>query len=132
MRKIGLAIVALGLLGGSARAELLAQVALNGVWQGGAYSNDNTHQFNGCTATAPYLSGISMFVTVDRTYGWALGFRSEAWNLQTNQQIPLSDVRRPKPMVRNRQSTRCPYGYRSDGCGLGTDQTVPGRVPVED
>jgi hypothetical protein len=90
VRKLGLAIVALGFLGGSARGELLAQFPLNGMWQGGAFSNDNTHQFNACTASAPYLSGISMFVSVNRAYGWSLAFRSEAWNLQKNQQIPLS------------------------------------------
>jgi hypothetical protein len=88
--RMGLAIVALGLLGSTARAELLAQVPLNGSWQGGAFTDDNTHQFNGCTATARYNSGISMFVSINRTYGWALGFHSDSWNLETKQQIPLS------------------------------------------
>jgi hypothetical protein len=73
-----------------ARAAQLSAVPLYGHWTGGAFSDDNTQKFNGCTASAPYVSGITMFVTINRMMGWSIGFFSNEWSLQPRAQIPLS------------------------------------------
>jgi hypothetical protein len=74
----------------SASADMLRSIPLYGHWSGGAFADDNSHKFNACTASVPYQSGIIMFVSVNRGMGWTIGFRSEEWNLQPHQQIPLS------------------------------------------
>jgi hypothetical protein len=74
----------------AARAAEIAQLAFNGIWRGGAYTDDNTSQFSHCAAYVPYRSGITMFVAINRTFGWTLAFADPAWNLHANEQIPLS------------------------------------------
>ena len=67
----------------------IAPIPLIGPWHGGAYSNDSTGKFNGCIATVPYHSGITMAVAVFANYSWSLGFGDQAWNMKIGQQIPL-------------------------------------------
>lgn len=94
MRKAMLAAVAavlcrLTVLAPPAHAAEIAQLALNGMWHGSAYSDDKTSQFSHCAAFAPYRSGITMFVSINRAFGWTLGFADPAWNFKPNEQIPL-------------------------------------------
>jgi hypothetical protein len=84
------AICFMAIAASPARAAQIGTIPANGAWVGGAYSDDHTHQFSHCAATASYRSGIFMTVSIGRDYGWILGFASDAWNFQTGQQIPLS------------------------------------------
>jgi hypothetical protein len=69
---------------------LISRLPFNGVWQGGAYGDEQTHQFQYCSAGASYRSGITMLVTITRNLGWGLAFGDQEWSLQPNQEIPLS------------------------------------------
>jgi hypothetical protein len=60
-----------------------------GHWTGGAFTNDNTGQFSGCVATAPYLSGITLGVMINPDGNWGLGFTHQAWRLQQGQSFPI-------------------------------------------
>lgn len=60
-----------------------------GLWSGGAYTNDQTGTFSHCGASVGYHSGILMLVTINRSFGWALGFYSPEWNLVPKTQIPV-------------------------------------------
>jgi hypothetical protein len=60
-----------------------------GLWSGGAYTNDQTGAFSHCGANVPYKSGITMFVVINRSYAWSLGFASQQWNLVPKAQIPI-------------------------------------------
>ena len=60
-----------------------------GLWSGGAYTNEQTGGFSHCAASVPYKSGISMFVAVNRLFGWSLGFYDPQWNLTPASQIPI-------------------------------------------
>jgi hypothetical protein len=77
-------------LGGSAAAAQISNLQLNGLWQGGAFTNDVSHQFSHCSAWVPYKSGITMYVTVNRGFAWNIAFSHPAWNFANGQQIPLS------------------------------------------
>jgi hypothetical protein len=61
----------------------------SGPWQGGAFGDDRTSQFNSCVASTSYQSGITMHVMVDKGWQWSLGFSSDAWNLQKGASIAL-------------------------------------------
>jgi len=73
-----------------AEAAQLFSISPVGLWQGAAFSNDQTHQFSHCSAWVPYRSGTTMYVTVNRIYAWNLAFLNPAWNLTLKQQIPLA------------------------------------------
>ena len=60
-----------------------------GLWQGGAYTDDSTGDFSHCAASAPYNSGIVFFVSVNKNWGWTLGFAHDLWALTEGQTIPL-------------------------------------------
>jgi len=60
-----------------------------GAWSGGAFTNDRTGEFNGCIATAPYKSGITMVVMVTPKMTWNLGFTRSSWNNQVNSTFPI-------------------------------------------
>jgi hypothetical protein len=88
---LAMAVAAAGIFGTSARADsLIGSMPLNGMWQGGIFNDDQTHAFSYCAASAPYRSGITMYVVINRGYGWGLAFQSAGWNLEKNQQIPLA------------------------------------------
>src|SRR5579864_6728594 len=63
-----------------------------GAWIGDAYTNDQSGTFSHCAASAGYKSGITMAVSVDRNYNWALGFLSKAWSLTPGTEIPITLV----------------------------------------
>ena len=60
-----------------------------GLWNGGAYTNDQTGAFSHCAATVPYVSGINMFAVVNRFFGWSLAFAHPQWTLTPKAQIPI-------------------------------------------
>lgn len=60
-----------------------------GNWSGGAYTDNNSGQFANCIASAPYLSGISVFVVVSSQYNWSLGFSHNSWRLQQGEAFPI-------------------------------------------
>jgi hypothetical protein len=75
----------------SARAETIRNFH-SGTWFAGAYTNDQSKQFSHCAASASYRSGILMMVSIGRDFGWRLGFANDAWNMTSNQQIPVKLV----------------------------------------
>ena len=74
-----------------ARADVIRNFQ-SGAWFAGAYNDNTTKRFSHCAASTSYRSGIWMIVSIGRDFGWRLGFRSEAWNLAANQQIPVKLV----------------------------------------
>jgi hypothetical protein len=60
-----------------------------GLWTGGAWTNDQTGAFSHCAASVPYASGITMFASINRFFGWSLGFGHPQWALTPKTQIPI-------------------------------------------
>jgi hypothetical protein len=60
-----------------------------GHWKGGAYIDDKTGAFSNCIVSAPYLSGINMYVLVDKNAQWSLGFSKNSWRLEKGSQFPI-------------------------------------------
>jgi hypothetical protein len=63
-----------------------------GNWNGGAYTNDATGAFSGCTAGANYQNGIYFAVSVSENNTWSLGFGHPSWQLTPNQAFPIDLV----------------------------------------
>lgn len=61
-----------------------------GQWNGGAYNDDQTKRFSHCAAGVPYRSGITLFVSVTRSFEWILGFYNPAWNLTPGQTVSVA------------------------------------------
>jgi hypothetical protein len=61
-----------------------------GLWQGGAFANDQTRQFTHCAAGASYKSGIFLSVGIDRADRWSLLFADPSWHLTVGQHIPVT------------------------------------------
>jgi len=61
-----------------------------GVWTGGAFTNDSTGQFTGCIASAPYVSGVVLYVMIKPDGGWNIGFSHQSWELQVGQVFPIN------------------------------------------
>jgi hypothetical protein len=51
-----------------------------------------TGAFNGCTAGAPYQSGIYFVVSVSAKMTWSLGFAHPSWQLTPNEAFPIDLV----------------------------------------
>ncbi len=60
-----------------------------GVWNGGAYTNNETGEFSHCAAAAHYKSGINLHVAVQKTGEWNLAFSNPAWRLTVGRAIPF-------------------------------------------
>jgi len=66
-----------------------------GNWHGGSYTFDKTGQFgkagqfSHCAISASYASGILFIVSVNRNYGWQLGFVNNGWQLNEGENIPI-------------------------------------------
>lgn len=63
-----------------------------GNWNGGAYTNDASGEFSGCTAGATYHNGIYFAVSVSSNVTWSLGFAHPSWQLTPNQAFPIDLV----------------------------------------
>lgn len=87
---LGLLTAIFGVVGTTTPALAAQMRSLSvGLWQGGSYNDDQTKQFTGCVATVRYNSGIFMTVSINRSFGWSLGFSNPTWALQQDQQVPL-------------------------------------------
>jgi hypothetical protein len=60
-----------------------------GGWSRGAFTNDQSGAFTGCIATAPYKSGITVFVMVRENVTWNLGFSHNSWSLSPGSAFPI-------------------------------------------
>jgi hypothetical protein len=94
MRKIAFIVVSIGTLvcatSGLAKGPFgFIQV---GNWKGGAYTDDTTGAFTGCTAGAPYQSGIYFAVSVSARMTWSLGFAHPSWQLTPKEAFPIDLV----------------------------------------
>jgi hypothetical protein len=89
------ALIALALIAGFAASAGAAKAAVPsrpfhyGLWSGGAYTNVQTGAFSHCAAGVPYVSGILLAVSVDRSFNWSLGFADPQWRLTVKTQIPI-------------------------------------------
>ena len=61
-----------------------------GSWTAGAYTKQNTKQFNHCAAVATYNSGILMLFSVSRSYAWAMSFAHPSWRLTQGQSYNIA------------------------------------------
>ncbi|EAV44530.1 hypothetical protein SIAM614_05190 [Roseibium aggregatum IAM 12614] len=92
MMRVVHSLVAAGflLLGsfGSGQAAVVDSFRI-GSWNGSAFTDDQTGAFTTCVASANYRSGITLYVQVDTTYNWAIGFSAPHWNMKVGADIPL-------------------------------------------
>jgi hypothetical protein len=66
-----------------------------GNWSGGAFTNDATGKFSGCTASTTYQNGVNSIiftVRVTETGGWMWGFINQQWQLTPGEAIPVDLV----------------------------------------
>jgi hypothetical protein len=82
---------ALGLSLQSVRAQEIAGTAFTvGEWRGGAYTRQGTtDQFNHCSMSGRYRSGISVFFWLARDYTWQIGWSHRDWKLAPGQQLEV-------------------------------------------
>jgi len=57
--------------------------------QGGAFTHDTTGAFTACIASAPYKSGITVFVMVSANMTWNLGFSDDRWSVMPGTSFPI-------------------------------------------
>jgi hypothetical protein len=111
MLRIGaLAIGFLFLVGSvqSAPAETLRNFKVAN-WSAGAYSFKGTRRFSHCAASAPYLSGVALFFSVNREYQWSVAFSAPHFNVVPGQSIKLGlsvDGNTPTMVVANAVSDK--------------------------
>src|SRR5881296_3691584 len=104
---MGLGVMGLGvivsLVAGScpASAELIYNFQV-GTWSGGAYTKQNTKQFNHCAAAANYNSGILMSFSVSRTFAWSMAFAHRSWRLTQGQTYDIAFTVDQMPPLRAR------------------------------
>jgi S1-C subfamily serine protease len=60
-----------------------------GLWNGGAYTDDNTGAFSHCSAAAPYQSGVTVFLSQNANNAWVLGFAHQSWQLTVGETFPI-------------------------------------------
>jgi hypothetical protein len=60
-----------------------------GNWSGGAFTHDTTGVFTACIASAPYKSGITVFVMVSANMTWNLGFSDNRWSVTPGTSFPI-------------------------------------------
>jgi hypothetical protein len=60
-----------------------------GQWTGGAYTNDQTNAFSGCSAGAPYLNGVYLVLSKHVDNSWSIGFGSPNFHLTTGETFPI-------------------------------------------
>jgi len=91
MRMMAICGAILALIGvpRAASADVLYEFPV-GTWTAGAYSKQNTKQFNHCAAAAKYNSGIMMLFSVSRTYAWSMSFAHRSWRLTQGQSYDIA------------------------------------------
>ncbi|GAA0779356.1 hypothetical protein E1180_18870 [Roseibium denhamense] len=73
----------------SAASAAVVESFRSGGWNGSAYTDDATGRLSTCVAAATYQSGITLYVQVDTSYSWAIGFSAPHWNMDVGSDIPL-------------------------------------------
>lgn len=86
--KVILLICGLILASESVQARVVDSFRLGG-WNGSAFTDDTSGLFSNCVASAVYKSGITLYVQVDTSYSWAIGFSAPHWNMTVGETIPL-------------------------------------------
>ena len=91
MRKIAFLVVSVAIIAGAPLAAARGPYGSIhvGNWNGGAYTNDATGAFTGCTAGTNYQNGIYFGVSVSANVTWSLGFAHSSWQLTPNQAFPI-------------------------------------------
>jgi hypothetical protein len=86
-------VLALGLLGVLTACPAAAAVATGalqiGGWSGGPQFDSRTRQFERCTATLNNGSGTNVSFSIDRKFGWRLGFSNPSWSFGKGHSIGL-------------------------------------------
>jgi hypothetical protein len=73
----------------AASAELMYNFPV-GTWAAGAYTKQNSRQFNHCAASASYNSGILMSFSVSRAFAWSMAFAHPSWRLTHGQSYDIA------------------------------------------
>jgi hypothetical protein len=73
----------------TASAELMYNFPV-GTWSAGAYTKQNSRQFNHCAASASYNSGILMSFSVSRSFAWSMAFAHPSWRLTQGQAYDIA------------------------------------------
>src|SRR5262245_14667298 len=73
----------------TASADALYEFPI-GTWSAGAYSRQNSKQFNHCAAGANYNSGITMLFSVSRNFAWSMSFAHRSWRLTQGQAYDIA------------------------------------------
>ena len=61
-----------------------------GAWEIFSYRDDNTQHFAHCSTLVPYQSGISMMISLDKSFNWKMGFANTGWSLQVGAKYPIT------------------------------------------
>lgn len=85
---VALAVSVLG--SGSADAAGPLHAFQQGLWSGGAYTDDRTGDFTHCSAGVAYDSGIDMFILVTAGYRWWLGFIDQHWSFSPKGRLAVT------------------------------------------
>jgi hypothetical protein len=103
MRLFAVCGAALALNGGprTASAELMYNFPV-GTWSAGAYTKQNTRQFNHCAVSASYNSGILMSFSVSRSFAWSMAFAHPTWRLTQGQSYDIAFTVDQMPPLRAR------------------------------
>jgi hypothetical protein len=103
MRLFAICTAVLAFIGGLriASAELMYNFQV-GTWSGGAYTKQNTRQFNHCAAAAHYNSGILMSFSVSRSFAWSMAFAHPSWRLTQGQTYDIAFTVDQMPPLRAR------------------------------
>jgi hypothetical protein len=87
MRNIWGGLVAVTLAGSAQGAALWNDRVAQ--WFTGAYTNEQTGNFNHCAASATYKNGILLIFAVNVNYGWTMGFANPKWQLKPGNQYSV-------------------------------------------
>src|SRR5215831_7769375 len=81
---LALSTFAFGLLGAMATNPAVAAAPAGtlqiGAWSGGPQFDSRTRQFERCAASLNNGSGTTLTISIDRNFGWALGFSNPSWS----------------------------------------------------
>ena len=59
------------------------------LWQGGAFTDDNTGAFSHCSATYPYQGGNLLTLAQRGGGDWIIGFGNPSWNMTQGETVPF-------------------------------------------
>lgn len=82
---------ALAFTASPASAEYIAGSEIGfGNWHGAAYTFDETGRFSHCAVSAPYLSGDTLYLSVNQNATVTVGIESPGLNMTPGQEIPVT------------------------------------------